>query len=486
MLAEARIELDDDAELVLGRGQAVVEALAEGRAAYVYGDDGGDGWVTPRALRGARGRRVLRPARADGHDLRAAARRPRGLRPGARPGRPRAGAGPRRARPRAAARRGLRRGQASPRPGRRAVEGARSPRAARGGDRAPRHDGGRTRPDCRRSQARAGAAARGGESGQRRAREHAHRRARAGDCKRPRLQLEQHEASAKARRALRCSAARANPHPRDDRFADRPDGGCETYGRTQALRPSSSHSTSMAADRKLLAAAFAAIAFLTAGPARGAVTRPTQTAPAAGAVVQFVPSFAWTPVAGVEKYEFQISADAGMNSPVLGSGNDDFFTRNTRATLNEDDPERHLLLARARDQRRRRGLEVDRAALVQEALEPAAGDAVAGLGRRAHLPGEPGRAQLVGRSPAPRTTSSRPRATRPSARSSCTTSTRTTRRARRTSPRRRAAITSALAPGSYYWSVTPGRRRGQPRRRDAGRLVQLALADRRRRRSSRT
>jgi hypothetical protein len=47
VLADARIELDDDAELVLGRGQAVVEALAEGRAAYVYGDDGGDGWVTP-------------------------------------------------------------------------------------------------------------------------------------------------------------------------------------------------------------------------------------------------------------------------------------------------------------------------------------------------------------------------------------------------------------------------------------------------------
>ena len=47
VLADARIELDDDADLVLGRGQAVVEALAEGRAAYVYGDEGGDGWVTP-------------------------------------------------------------------------------------------------------------------------------------------------------------------------------------------------------------------------------------------------------------------------------------------------------------------------------------------------------------------------------------------------------------------------------------------------------
>ena len=46
-LADARIELDDEADFVLGRGLAVVEALAEGRAAYVYGDEGGDGWVTP-------------------------------------------------------------------------------------------------------------------------------------------------------------------------------------------------------------------------------------------------------------------------------------------------------------------------------------------------------------------------------------------------------------------------------------------------------
>ena len=94
----------------------------------------------------------------------------------------------------------------------------------------------------------------------------------------------------------------------------------------------------MAADRRLLAAAFAAIAFLTAGPARGAVGRPTQTAPAAGATVQFVPSFAWTPVAGADKYEFQISADAGMNAPVLGTGKDDFFTRNTRGTLKQTIP----------------------------------------------------------------------------------------------------------------------------------------------------
>jgi hypothetical protein len=46
-LADARIEPHDDADLVVGRGQAIVDALADGLAAYVYGDEGGAGWVTP-------------------------------------------------------------------------------------------------------------------------------------------------------------------------------------------------------------------------------------------------------------------------------------------------------------------------------------------------------------------------------------------------------------------------------------------------------
>src|SRR5438105_12202995 len=89
----------------------------------------------------------------------------------------------------------------------------------------------------------------------------------------------------------------------------------------------------MPADRKILAAAFAAVLMLSAGPARAALSRPTQTAPAEGAVSQFLPAFAWTSESGADKYEFQIAADPGMNSPVLGHGKDDFFTRNTRATL---------------------------------------------------------------------------------------------------------------------------------------------------------
>ena len=94
----------------------------------------------------------------------------------------------------------------------------------------------------------------------------------------------------------------------------------------------------MVSDRRLLAAALAAIAFLMAGPARAAVARPSATAPAAGATVQFLPALAWTPVQGADKYEVQVSADAGMDSPVLGPGKDDFLTKNTRATLTQTVP----------------------------------------------------------------------------------------------------------------------------------------------------
>jgi hypothetical protein len=327
VLADARIELDDDADLVLGRGSAVVEALAEGRAAYVYGDDGGDGWVTPERYElleadGFSGRAepsattferlraeldhydpALGPAGrelAQAHDARARAG-PAAAFDGVTPRRDPVDAPLRglarvvRLEAAAAAVRTRTRGRPSPRvPGqtqleRELAEALRAQRAARARGR------GATPP---------------GE---------------AAALEEQRLGGRRAVASARA-------AERKVPHLRDDRFAS-PRWGCETHGRTPALRPSSSLSTSMAADRKLLAAAFAAIAFLTAGPARGAVMRPTQTAPAAGAVVQFLPSFAWTPVAGADKYEFQISADAGMNSPVLGIGKDDFFTRNTRATL---------------------------------------------------------------------------------------------------------------------------------------------------------
>ena len=47
-LADARIDVDaEEADVAIGRGNTVIEALAAALPTYVYGDDGGDGWVTP-------------------------------------------------------------------------------------------------------------------------------------------------------------------------------------------------------------------------------------------------------------------------------------------------------------------------------------------------------------------------------------------------------------------------------------------------------
>jgi protein-S-isoprenylcysteine O-methyltransferase Ste14 len=72
------------------------------------------------------------------------------------------------------------------------------------------------------------------------------------------------------------------------------------------------------------------------GPAR--LKAPVPISPVGGAQVALVPSFAWNPVPGADRYEFQIAADAGFNAPVLGAGHDRFFTRNTRATLKKTVP----------------------------------------------------------------------------------------------------------------------------------------------------
>jgi hypothetical protein len=87
-----------------------------------------------------------------------------------------------------------------------------------------------------------------------------------------------------------------------------------------------------------IAIAVAAVTLLAAGGASGALKTPVPTGPDNGAVVGGIPAFAWSPVAGAEEYEFEIAADAGFNSPVLGSGKDDFRTKNTRATLTETAP----------------------------------------------------------------------------------------------------------------------------------------------------
>jgi hypothetical protein len=93
----------------------------------------------------------------------------------------------------------------------------------------------------------------------------------------------------------------------------------------------------MAAKLTILPALFAAVLAVAAASAPAATNNPppapTALSPASGATVDSVPPFAWTPVQAADHYEFQLSADPGFNSPVLGHGSDDFTTQNTRATV---------------------------------------------------------------------------------------------------------------------------------------------------------
>ena len=74
------------------------------------------------------------------------------------------------------------------------------------------------------------------------------------------------------------------------------------------------------------------------GAAHALPKAPVPQGPDNGVTLQALPAFAWTAVSGAEEYEFQIAADAGFNSPVLGSGKDDFRTKNLRATLQQTIP----------------------------------------------------------------------------------------------------------------------------------------------------
>ncbi len=84
--------------------------------------------------------------------------------------------------------------------------------------------------------------------------------------------------------------------------------------------------------------ALAFVCLVVAAAAQARLRAPVPISPAAGAAVTSLPAFAWKPVSGADRYEFQIAADAGFNAAVLGSGQDRFFTRNARATLKKTVP----------------------------------------------------------------------------------------------------------------------------------------------------
>jgi hypothetical protein len=75
---------------------------------------------------------------------------------------------------------------------------------------------------------------------------------------------------------------------------------------------------------RVLAAA-AAVAFVLVSPAHGGPAVPTLTSPGEGDRVDTMPVFAWQRAAGADKYEFQLAADQGFSSVVAYD-----FTRNTR------------------------------------------------------------------------------------------------------------------------------------------------------------
>jgi hypothetical protein len=96
-------------------------------------------------------------------------------------------------------------------------------------------------------------------------------------------------------------------------------------------------------NRLLITGIFVFVALAGAGlavspGADAALRAPSAISPVAGAQVALVPAFAWNPVSGADRYEFQIAADAGFNAPVLGAGHDRFFTKNARATLKKTVP----------------------------------------------------------------------------------------------------------------------------------------------------
>ena len=185
----------------------------------------------------------------------------------------------------------------------------------------------------------------------------------------------------------------------------------------------------------------------------------------------------WTAVKGADKYQFQISADAGMNSPVLGDGQGQLLhpqhARDARQRRSRTGPTTGGCARLTPPARSRPGPQ-PRSFRKQWNLQPALQSPSSGASLS--FPANPVVLSWSGVRRARRTTWSRSRATRPSARSSSSTPTRTIRKARRTSPPtpprsprrwRRARTTGASTP------VDAEGNRGVVH---AGRLVQLAVA----------
>jgi hypothetical protein len=75
------------------------------------------------------------------------------------------------------------------------------------------------------------------------------------------------------------------------------------------------------------------VGLVTVAPAASAPPVPEPVGPADGAEVPFLPTFAWQPVDGADKYQFELAADSGFNSKVYT-----VTTKNTRAVPDKTVP----------------------------------------------------------------------------------------------------------------------------------------------------
>ena len=148
------------------------------------------------------------------------------------------------------------------------------------------------------------------------------------------------------------------------------------------LRRPPSHAEPMPSRfRALFALPFAAMALAAPHPSLGArLATPKPVSPAPGAVSESLPVFGWNKVANADRYEFQVAADSGFNSPVIGAGEDALRHPQHPRHAQEDDPERHVLLARPCRHEGRRRVRVDDAAVLQARVD--GGRLAAGADRR--------------------------------------------------------------------------------------------------------
>ena len=257
----------------------------------------------------------------------------------------------------------------------------------------------------------------------------------------------------------------------------------ELSGRARSYRDT------MPSDRRFLAAAFAAITFLTARPGsgRGGPPGPDLARRRRGSPVP-PGHVAWTAVSG--RGQVRVPDQRRRRHELAGArrGQGRLLHAQHARDAQQDDPERDVLLAR----RARSNAAGEISAWtqprsfrklwnLQPALQsPSSGAALSFPTNPVVLPvgGRAGRRALPRlRSRATRRSGSLVLALRQPGRPEGPAERR--RHLRRDHARR-------WRPGSYYWSVMPVDAEGQPRRRDPGRLVQLAVAFRRPRLISRT